>query len=25
VAKKMRTVKVHLKAGYQVLIYQKEN
>ena len=25
VAKKMRTVKVHLKAGYQVLLYQKEN
>ncbi len=25
VAKKMRTVKVHLKAGYQVLFYQKEN
>ena len=24
-AKKMRTVKVHLKAGYQVLLYQKEN
>ncbi|MBO4500237.1 MAG: conjugative transposon protein TraM [Bacteroidaceae bacterium] len=24
VAKKMRTVKVHLKAGYQVLLYQKE-
>ena len=25
VAKKMRTIKVHLKAGYQVLLYQKEN
>ena len=25
IAKKMRTVKVHLKAGYQVLLYQKEN
>lgn len=25
VAKKMRTVKVHLKAGYQVLLYQKES
>ena len=25
VAKKMRSVKVHLKAGYQVLLYQKEN
>ena len=25
VAKKMRMVKVHLKAGYQVLLYQKEN
>ena len=25
VAKKMRTVKVHLKAGYQVLLYQKDN
>ena len=25
VAKKMRTVKVHLKAGYQLLLYQKEN
>ena len=25
VAKKMRTVKVHLKSGYQVLLYQKEN
>ena len=25
VAKKMRTVKVHLKAGYQVLLYQKED
>ncbi|MBO5592373.1 MAG: conjugative transposon protein TraM [Prevotella sp.] len=25
VAKKMRTVKVHLKAEYQVLLYQKEN
>ena len=25
VAKKMRTVKVHLKAVYQVLLYQKEN
>jgi len=25
VAKKMRTVKVHLKAGYQVLLYQIEN
>ena len=25
VAKKMRTVKVHLKAGYQVLLYQKGN
>ena len=24
IAKKMRTVKVHLKAGYQVLLYQKE-
>ena len=24
-AKKMRTVKVHLKAGYKVLIYQPEN
>lgn len=24
-AKNMRTVKVHLKAGYQVLLYQKEN
>lgn len=25
IAKKMRTIKVHLKAGYQVLLYQKEN
>ena len=25
VAKKMRTIKVHLKAGYQVLLYQKDN
>ena len=25
IATKMRTVKVHLKAGYQVLLYQKEN
>ena len=25
VAKKMRTIKVHLKAGYQVLLYQEEN
>ena len=25
VAKKMRTITVHLKAGYQVLLYQKEN
>ncbi len=25
VSKKMRTIKVHLKAGYQVLLYQKEN
>jgi len=25
VAKKMRTIKVNLKAGYQVLLYQKEN
>jgi len=25
VAKKMRTIKVHLKTGYQVLLYQKEN
>ena len=25
VAKKMRTIKVYLKAGYQVLLYQKEN
>ena len=25
VARKMRTVKVHLKAGYQVLLYQKDN
>lgn len=25
IAKKMRTVKVHLKAGYQVLLYQKED
>lgn len=25
IAKKMRTVKVHLKAGYLVLLYQKEN
>ncbi len=25
VAKKMRMVKVHLKAGYQVLLYQKED
>ena len=24
-AKKMRTVKVHLKAGYKVLLYQPEN
>ena len=25
IAKKMRTIKVHLKAGYQVLLYQKED
>ena len=25
IAKKMRTVKVHLKAGYKVLLYQNEN
>ena len=25
IAKKMRIIKVHLKAGYQVLLYQKEN
>ena len=25
IAKKMRTVKVHLKAGYKVLLYQYEN
>jgi len=24
-SKKMRSVKVHLKAGYKVLIYQSEN
>ena len=24
-AKKMRTVKVHLKAGYKVLLYQSDN
>ena len=25
IAKKMRTVKVHLKAGYNLMLYQKEN
>ena len=25
IAKKMRTVKVHLKAGYRVMLYQPEN
>ena len=25
IAKKMRTVKVHLKAGYKVMLYQDEN
>ena len=25
ITKKMRTVKVHLKAGYKVLLYQYEN
>ena len=25
IAKKMRTVKVHLKAGYKVMLYQKKN
>ena len=25
IAKKMRTVKVHLKAGYKVMLYQPEN
>ena len=25
IAKKMRTVKVHLKAGYKVFLYQYEN
>ena len=25
ISKKMRTVKVHLKAGYRVLLYQYEN
>ena len=25
IAKKMRTVKVHLKAGYKVLLYQDRN
>lgn len=25
IAKKMRTIKIHLKAGYQVLLYQKED
>ena len=25
IAKKMRTVKVHLKAGYRVMLYQEKN
>jgi len=25
IAKKMRTVKIHLKAGYKVMLYQPEN
>ncbi|WP_157304467.1 MULTISPECIES: conjugative transposon protein TraM, partial [Bacteroidales] len=25
IAKKMRTVKVHLKAGYRVMLYQEVN
>ena len=25
IAKKMRTVKVHLKAGYKVMLFQEKN